>query len=225
MSLSPIESAPIGSVASVQVGPIAPLGPKRVPSGFIKHAVLGPVHVGELGLAGDAQADLTVHGGPDKAVYGYAAGSYPLWQADFPALASLFISGGVGENLTLDGIDEDRICIGDLMRVGSAVLQVTQPRQPCFKFAARFDAPYLPRAMTRNGRSGWYYRVIEPGTLAAGDPITLVGRPNEAWSVARFNRMLATKQATADDLAELAEMAGLAANWQARARTALASVA
>ncbi len=131
--------------------------------------------------------------------------------------------GGVGENLTLEGPDEATLCIGDIMRVGSAVLQITQPRQPCFKFALRFGAPLLPKAMIRNGRSGWYYRVLEEGSLEAGDAVTLIERPNPTWPVARFNGLLATKAAPAEDLAELVEMPGLAKQWREMARTSLAA--
>jgi len=212
---------PIGRLASVQIGPIAPLGPRKVPSGFVKQTVAGRVSVRALGLKGDAQADLRVHGGPEKAVYGYAAGAYPLWQADFPELAPLFVPGGVGENLTIAGVDEAGLHIGDIMRIGSAVLQITQPRQPCFKFALRFHAPKLPKAMTRNGRSGWYYRVLDEGAVEAGDAVTLIERPNPAWPVARFNAVLAMKAAASKDLAALVDMPGLAQQWRKMARESL----
>lgn len=154
---------------SIQVGRIAPLGPDAVPSAFTKTRIDGPVGVGWLGLEGDEQADLSVHGGADKAVYGYSAANLAAWQRDFPEHAATFVAGGVGENLTIDGLTEDDLCVGDVHRIGSATLQVVQPRQPCFKFALAFHDSRLPKAMVRNGRAGWYYRVVEPGTIRAGD--------------------------------------------------------
>ena len=174
-------------VSSVQLGSIAPLGPKGVPSGFVKLPVVGGVVVTRLGLLGDEQADLTVHGGPEKAVYAYSAAHYPAWVADFPQHADLFVPGGVGENLTINGLVESDLCLGDIHRIGTASLQVSQPRQPCFKFALRFDDNQLPKAMVRNGRAGWYYRVIEEGMLRAGDTVKLVGRPNPEL---RFDRIV-----------------------------------
>jgi MOSC domain-containing protein YiiM len=126
-------------VVSVHLGRAAPLGPKPVLGAFVKHAVEGSVMVGPLGLDGDEQAGLTVHGGPDKAVYGYAASHYAAWAAECPALASKFVPGSVGENLALEGMNELDICVGDVHAIGEALLQVCQPRQPCFKFALRFN--------------------------------------------------------------------------------------
>ena len=150
-------------LVSVQTGRIAPLGPEKVPSGFVKIARLGEVAVTPLGLDGDEQADLTAHGGPEKAVYGYAASRYPVWAKEFPALADQFTAGSMGENLTVAGMDETDICVGDVHAIGTALLQVCQPRQPCFKFALRHDNKRLPKAMVRLGFSGWYYRVLKTG--------------------------------------------------------------
>src|SRR5580765_350121 len=118
---------------SVQTGRTAPLGPDGVPSAFVKIARQGAVAVTRLGLDGDEQADLTVHGGPEKAVYAYAAAHYPQWAAAFPQLEGHFSAGAMGENLTVSGLAEDGICVGDVHQAGSALLQVCQPRQPCFK--------------------------------------------------------------------------------------------
>ncbi len=164
-------------VTSVQAGRIAPLGPERIPSAFVKRNVSGPVHVGLVGLDVDEQADLRVHGGPEKAVYAYAAAHYPEWAADFPELASCFVPGSFGENLTIAGLVEQDLCVGDVHGIGSVRLQVCQPRQPCAKLALNFEYPRLPKAMVRNGRSGWYYRVLASGTLQAGDRVELLERP------------------------------------------------
>jgi MOSC domain-containing protein YiiM len=164
-------------LTSVQAGRIAPLGPNAVPSAFVKLPVPGAVQVGTLGLDIDAQADLRVHGGPEKAVYGYANAHYARWAAEFPELASRFVPGGFGENLTIDGMAEADLCVGDIHAIGTVRLQVCQPRQPCFKLALHFANSRLPKAMVRTGRSGWYYRVLTPGRLQAGDAVTLAERP------------------------------------------------
>ena len=142
---------------AVHTGRVAPLGPSGVPSGYRKTAVAGPVVVGRLGLAGDAQADLRVHGGPDKAVYGYDLAAYAGWAAELPDLAARFVAGSMGENLVIAGADERSLCIGDRVRAGTALLQICQIREPCFKLGLAFDDARLLRAMVRNGRCGWYY--------------------------------------------------------------------
>lgn len=203
-----------GRAVSIQAGRIAPLGPQGVPSGFVKHAVHGSVRAGKSGLEGDEQADLTVHGGADKAVYGYSIANYAVWLREFPEHRALFVPGGFGENLTIEGLDETNVCIGDIIRIGTAMLQVSQPRQPCFKLALRFNDKRLPRAMISSGRCGWYYRVLEPGTLNAGDVISLQEQPNPDWPIARFFRLITTRPAALNGMAELAKLEGLAVQWR-----------
>src|SRR5689334_21378211 len=170
-------------VVSVQVGPIAPLGPsdRQVPSAFVKSNVIGPVRVEPLGLAGDEQADLTVHGGPDKAVYCYPSEHYPRWINDVPRHEAMLVAGAFGENLTTQGLNEVSVSIGDVFRIGSAEFQVTQPRQPCFKFGLRFNDNSLGRMMIQSGRTGWYVRVLKPGVLQAGDAMQTLRKPNPDW--------------------------------------------
>lgn len=192
-------SAPTPTILSVRAGRVAPLGPEGVPSGFVKSALAQPVRIGRLGLEGDEQADLSVHGGPDKAVYAYPATGYDAWQADFPDRAGQLVSGAFGENLTIAGLVEDDLCAGDIHAIGAARLQVCQPRQPCFKLALHFADSRMVRAMVRTGRSGWYYRVLDEGTVRAGDAVTLVDRPNPAL---RFTRLIAIVNGDAPSDAE-----------------------
>ena len=117
-----------------------------------------------------------------------------------------------GENLTIRGLIEAEICVGDVHAIGSARLQVCQPRQPCYKFALRFDDNRMPGAMVRSGRSGWYYRVIEEGTVAAGDAVSVVERPNPDLLFTRLVEIVYRGQAGADELARLAQAPGLA-DW------------
>jgi MOSC domain-containing protein YiiM len=211
----------IGSIVSVQVGQVAPLGPDGLASGFVKSPVSRPVAVGRLGLEGDAQADVRVHGGPDKAVYLYPAEHYASWQRELPEHAAMLVPGGFGENLTTLGLNEDTICIGDVLRAGSALLQVTQPREPCFKLALRFADRRLPRALLRTGRSGWYARVLEAGVVESLSPMVVAERPNPAWPVSRLVRLITHRSATLENLVELSDLPSLAAHWR---RTATASV-
>jgi MOSC domain-containing protein YiiM len=116
-----------GSIVSIQVGHVAPLGPRQVPSAFVKRPISGRVMVERLGLVGDQQADLRVHGGPDRAVYCYPIEHYAKWLAERASAEALLVPGGFGENLTTLGLDEDGVCIGDILRIGSVTAQVTQP--------------------------------------------------------------------------------------------------
>ena len=210
-------------IASIQVGRIAPLGPDRVASGFIKSAVSGPIKAGALGLDGDDQADLSVHGGPEKAVYAYASTRYPDWAVAFPDLAPRFVTGAMGENLTVDGMIEDDLCVGDVHAIGGALLQVCQPRQPCFKLALALGEPRLGKHMVRTGHSGWYYRVLREGSIAPGDEIVLAERPNPGFGFPRLVTIVNRGGATAPELQDLAVMPGLASNIGRRAREALAA--
>ena len=127
----------------------------------------------ELNLAGDRQADLTVHGGPDKAVYVYPAEHLPRWNEE---LGTAFDAGTFGENLTVAGADERNVRIGDIWSWGKALLQVSQPRSPCYKLAMITGQPTVGRRMAESGRTGWYLRVLRPGTVPVAGPIRVVER-------------------------------------------------
>ena len=154
--------------------------PRRVESpgheiltGIFKEPVPRRVHVGTLNLDGDRQADLTVHGGPDKAVYAYDLSGYAHWRRE---LSRELPFGQFGENLTVEGMPETEVRIGDAYRIGTALLQVSQPRSPCFKLAIKMEMPTFPRMFLASGRTGFYLRVLEEGEVGAGDAITLVSR-------------------------------------------------
>lgn len=211
-----------GRVVSIQIGRVAPLGPNRTASAFVKRPVAGAVDVGEFGIDGDEQADHRVHGGRDKAVYAYAADAYAFWRTAQPQHAARFGPGAMGENLTLAGPDEASVFIGDRVRIGTALLQVTEPRQPCFKLALAFDDSKLPRAFTRSGRCGWYYRTLEPGTIAADDLADCIDRPNPGWPVARLFEVIMARAFAPDTLAEMIAIEGLAEGWKIKALGGLA---
>jgi MOSC domain-containing protein YiiM len=209
--------SPRGSIVSVQVGHVAALGPRQVPSAFVKRPISGRVMVEPLGLVGDQQADPRVHGGPDKAVYCYPIERYAKWLAERPSAEALLVPGGFGENLTTLGFDEDGVCIGDILRIGSVTAQVTQPRTPCFKLGLRFEDARMLRAMTRSGRSGWYLRVLEPGLVETGASITTIDRLNPSWPVVRLNRLI-RGEARPDEIAEIANVRGIANDFRITAR-------
>lgn len=160
-------------VVSVNVGLPRPLaaGERVVQSGIVKTPVPGRVHAGKLGLAGDGQADLRVHGGEGKAVYAYPSEHYAGWRGDLGR--DDLDWGAFGENLTLRGIAEADVHEGDVLRVGSAQLVVTTPRQPCFKLAARMGTSTVIRRMWETGRCGFYLAVAQPGEMGAGDVVAL----------------------------------------------------
>src|SRR5262245_1751322 len=150
-------------------------------TGIFKSPVQGPVVVRALNLDGDRQADLKVHGGIYKAVYAYPAEHYPFWGSIYPELE--FPWGMFGENLTTVGMMESSTHIGDQFRVGTAVFQVTQPRMPCFKLAAKFDDDEIIDTFILSGRSGVYFSVVKEGELQAGDNLELVYRDHARFSI------------------------------------------
>lgn len=208
------------TLLQIRTGRVARIGRHRTAYG--KQPAAGPVHAGPLGLDGDEVGDTRVHGGPDKAVYAYAASNYPRWQAEQPAHSARLVPGAFGENLLIDGLDEHSAHIGDRWRIGDALVEICQPRQPCATLARWFDDPKMVKAMVRNGLSGWYLRVLEAGEMRTG-AITLAHRPEGSWSLAR---VLEASYRSPPDTAELAALAGapgIAASWAAwAARTAAA---
>jgi MOSC domain-containing protein YiiM len=204
-------------IASIHLGKIAPLGSESVPSAFVKHAVVGPVTVTLSGILGDEQADMSVHGGPEKAVYGYATSHYAAWCREYPQHSLLLVPGGFGENLAIDGLSESDICVGDIHGIGSTRLQVCQPREPCFKLALRFNDKHMPKAMIRNGRAGWYYRILEPGVINPGDRVELLDRLNPTFPFTRLVELIRRGKATREELEQMRDMPGLAQNWQRHA--------
>ncbi len=174
-------AALVVQVVSVNVGralPLAAVG-RKVLSGIGKRSVTGPVEAGPLGLAGDEQADLSVHGGRDKAVYAYPVAHYAFWQAQRRTHGvSLFEEelppGFAGENLSIDGLREADVWIGDELHFERLTLRVTEPRQPCFKFAAVMGYAQAPRDMLPASRCGFYLAVVRTGSIAAGETGTLV---------------------------------------------------
>ena len=188
-------------------------------SAIAKHPADGPIAVGPLGLVGDMQADLTVHGGPDKAVHHYPHDHYAAWREELDDHELLAAPGAFGENITTTGLTEADLCIGDRFRLGSALVEVSQGRQPCWKIDHKFKRKGITARVIETGRSGWYYRVIEPGTVQADDTLELIERGMGGWSVERTFRLLIGGGHREDPaaLAALADLAALAGPWRHRA--------
>jgi MOSC domain-containing protein YiiM len=156
-------------------------------TGIFKKPVDGPVMIRQLDLDGDRQADLSVHGGPYKAVYAYPSEHYALWKKELPEMDLPW--GQFGENLTTEGLNEKDTHIGDILRIGHATVQVTQPRVPCFKLAAKFKRDDILKRFLQSGRSGFYVSVVEEGLVAAGDEIERIKEDANGITVSDINRL------------------------------------
>jgi MOSC domain-containing protein YiiM len=154
---------------------------RLVRTSIFKSPVLGPVRVATLNLEGDEQSDLTVHGGIHKAVYAYPSEHYLFWREEISGLDLPW--GAFGENFTTEGLLEEGVHIGDRLRVGSAEFVVTQPRMPCFKLGIRFGNPEIVKRFLRSGRTGFYLRVLEEGSVTAGDSIESLTRDEHGVTV------------------------------------------
>jgi MOSC domain-containing protein YiiM len=152
-------------------------------SAFFKKPVQGLVHIGKTRVAGDGQADLRVHGGEDRPVLVYCGDHYSRWQSELGYKDMPF--GGFGENFTVSGMDESGVCLGDRYKIGPITVEVSQPRQPCWKLARRWGNKDLPALVIRHNRGGWYLRVLQEGTVTSGMTLDLLDRPYPQWTIAR----------------------------------------
>jgi MOSC domain-containing protein YiiM len=187
---------------------------QRVTTGIYKTPVDGRVALRTENLDGDRQADLTVHGGPAKAVYCYPSEHYQFWKRE---LARDLPFGAFGENFTTDGIDEDSAHIGDEFAVGSARVVVTQPRMPCYKLGIRFESDQMVKRFLASGRSGFYVAVVREGSVAAGDAIESISRHPAAVRISDITRLYVTKAYTAADadlIKKALEIASLPDSWK-----------
>lgn len=208
-------------IDAVRVGVVKPLGPHEVPSGIDKTPVDGQVVLMASGLIGDRHGDTRHHGGPEKAVHLYPLDHYAAWREELPGLAGRLVAGAFGENLVVGGITEGQVCIGDVFKAGTAVVEISQGRQPCWRLNLRFGIADMARRVQASGRTGWYFRVIETGVLAAGSTLTLTRRPNPGWSLARVHGLLYRDTLNLEALAEFAALPELSSSWQTLARRRL----
>lgn len=203
-------------IDAVFVGELRPLPPEGQLTGIFKTPVDVPVAVGSEGLAGDRQGDRRVHGGPEKAVHYYPAEHYARLAGRVPGVAALLAPGVLGENLSGRGLDETSVCIGDVFAAGSCRLQVSQPRQPCWKISHRLGHDPMSRVVAELGCTGWYFRVLEAGALAVGDSLTLIDRPAPGLTLARLWAAHTAHRPDPAEIGLLAAAAGLNPAWAAR---------
>lgn len=213
----PPDARPIGSVRAVLTGRARPYTRPGSMSAIDKQPCSGPVTVGALGLEGDEQGDLRVHGGPYKAVHVYAWGQYAPWRTELAGNATaqdlLARPGAFGENFSTDGLDEASVCLGDQWQVGSVRLEVSQGRQPCWKLSDRFGVPDMALRVQSSLRTGWYLRVLEPGRVQAGDTVWLLVRPHPGWPLVRILRAIAEGDCTPPLMRQLLALP-LPPNWE-----------
>ena len=164
------------------------IGGRSYRTGIYKRHVMGRVWLGRLGLEGDGQADRKAHGGPNRAVYCYSHENYNYWAGELGREDWHY--GAFGENLTLLGLREDAVCVGDSFRIGGAVIQASQPRVPCYKLAGALGIPGFEKTFLQANRIGFYARVLEEGYVEAGDPIQLLEKDAIGMTVAEVNAAL-----------------------------------
>ena len=192
------------------------IGDVSVTTGIFKEPVAGVVRATTLNIEGDRQADLKVHGGPDKAVYAYPSEHYESWRQELGGVPLPW--GAFGENLTVQGLSEDSISIGDRIGIGTAVFQVTQPRLPCFKLAAKFQREDIFKLFLDSRRTGFYMRVLEEGSLQAGDTIRIVKREKRHVTVREITDLYLTKKPERSQIERAVSVDALAKSWRDRFR-------
>lgn len=197
-------------------GSVQPMPGDGRPTAIFKQPVAGRMRVTREGLVGDAQADRRVHGGPEKALHHFPVETYALLAAAFPDHAAAFVPGAIGENLSTAGLTEAGICIGDVFALGSARIQLAQPRTPCWKIDARFEADGITRHVADHGIAGWYYRVLDEGEVAVGDALEHVGRETGAVSLAEFWAIVRAHRPARAALLRLAALESLTPAWRSK---------
>jgi len=181
-------------------------------TGFFKEPVAGSVRLGRVNLAGDGQADLQNHGGPEKAVNVYPGEHYPYWERDLGLQA--LPCGSFGENFTTEGLLEADVCIGDVFKIGDALVQLSQPRQPCWKLVRRWRVKDLALRVQQTGRTGWYFRVLREGHVQAGAKLRLIERLHPEWTVAAANDVMHQCSHDLEAARALATCPALSVRWK-----------
>lgn len=211
-------------VVSVNVGlpRLLTWGGATFKTAIFKHPVEDRVMLRTTNLDGDRQADLSVHGGANKAAYGYPSEHYTAWNAEIPDPARSW--GAFGENFTTEGLMETAVSIGDRYRIGSAVVMVTTPRLPCFKLAGKFQRDDIIGRFVLSGRCGFYFSVVEEGVVGAGDEVELLGREEPTLTIAEVNRLYTVKSSDRESLQRSLNVKTLPESWKDRFRARLAEI-
>jgi MOSC domain-containing protein YiiM len=185
---------------------------KTITTGIFKQPVSGPVQLRTLNLDGDRQADLSVHGGPHKAVYAYPSEHYPDWRRELPGVDLPW--GMFGENFTTTGLAEDELHVGDRFQIGSSIVMVRQPRTPCYKLAAKFQRDDMLERFLLSGRSGFYFSVEQEGSVAADDAFQLLRRNQDGITISEMNRLFVREKYNQDLLRKAIHTAALPEDWR-----------
>jgi MOSC domain-containing protein YiiM len=183
-----------------------------ISTSIFKKPVSGPVALRTLNLDGDRQADLSVHGGPYKAVYAYPSEHYEYWRQELPD-ANLPL-GGFGENFTTEGLSEENLHVGDRLRIGSATVMVRQPRMPCYKLVAKFQRDDMIQNFLSSGRSGFYFSVEQEGEVGEGDSIALISQNSGGITIAEINRLFVREKYNHDLLQKAVATEALPEAWR-----------
>ncbi len=210
-------------VVSVNVGrpTQVPYRGNMISTGIFKYPVEGRVRLTRTGLAGDGQADPTVHGGPDMAAYVYSQDYYDWWMAE---LGHSLQPGEFGENLTVTGVDDGAVSVGDTLRIGEALVQVTTPREPCFKLGIRMGDHRFPARFREANRMGFYLRVLDEGEIGTGDDLEIVARAEASLTIAEFHATYVSGQDDRAAIERLVAAPGLAESWRDWAAKRLAAL-
>lgn len=201
-------------VLGLYAGQIRPMPGDGRPTAIFKLPVTERMRIGWEGLEADAQADRRVHGGTEKALHHFPLENHRRLAAQFPEQAAQFVSGGIGENISTEGCDEDTVCIGDVYALGTARIQLNQPRSPCWKIDAKFGREGITRHIAEQGMAGWYYRVLAPGEVQPGDAFTLLERNAEPLSLRALHQLAHAHRPGAEALRRAAETPGLNVSWR-----------
>lgn len=185
---------------------------KPVLTSIYKYPVEGPLRLEMEDFVGDRQADLTVHGGPDKAAYVYPAEYYDEWRRELPDDDLPW--GAFGENLTMSGVTDTTVYIGDRFQIGSAEAQVTQPRIPCYKLGVRFGRDSFVKQFLQSGRNGFYVKVLRPGEITAGDAVTLLSRESHGVTVADIVRLYVSDRFDEEGMRRALSSPSLPGGWR-----------
>ncbi len=197
-------------------GGISILEPEGLPSGIIKQAITTVLAVTSEGIHSDVQADRKVHGGPEKALHHFAADNFSLLRQQFPLVAVSLQPGSIGENISTQGITEKEACIGDRFRLGNALIEISQPRRPCWKIDSRYQQDGLAQYIARAGITGWYYRVLEEGEIHPDSTLTLQTRPHPDFSIQSLNDLGQETRPPLDRLEAFARLPALNVDWRQR---------
>jgi MOSC domain-containing protein YiiM len=185
---------------------------QKVITGIFKEPVAGRIMLRTLNLDGDKQADLTVHGGPDKAVYAYPIEHYEFWHKVYPNME--MPKGMFGENFTIEGLMENEVTIGDIFQIGSSKVIATQPRMPCYKLGVKFGRMDVLKKFLASGRSGIYFRVLEEGEVGAGDPIVQIKKDTNRVAISDVVRLYASDREDINTMRRAVKVEALPEGWK-----------